>query len=63
MGEVLSAMECLKQAEEFILLAKATSDPGLKDEYLKLAGNLTRVAGILDREPDGECQQESQPPN
>lgn len=61
MGKALSAMECLKQAEEFISLADATSDPKLKEEYLKLAGNLTRVAGMLDQEPEGECpQQEAQ---
>lgn len=54
-------MECVKQAEEFISLAETTSDPELKEEYLKLAGNLTRVASMLDQEPDGEYpRQEAQ---
>ena len=50
MGKTLSCEECLKQAQECIEMAEAASDPDLKEQYIKLAGELTRLAGLLDKD-------------
>lgn len=49
MDKALSAGDCLKQAEEYLQSAEATSDPKLRDQYLEVAGHLTCLAGLLDR--------------
>lgn len=54
MSKSVSAAECLKQAEECIQLAEVTSDPKLRDLYLKLAGDLTHVAAMLQAKEGGE---------
>ena len=54
MGKAATAAGCLKEAEECLGLALATSDPNLKEVYLKIAGDLTRLAAILDKTPNGE---------
>ncbi len=47
MGRVLTAEECLKQAEDCRTLAESTSDADLRNEYLKLANNLSELASII----------------
>ena len=49
----VGAADRLRRAEECVSLAETTSDPKLKQEYLKLAGNPARIVRIL-REPDRE---------
>ncbi|HEX5281872.1 MAG TPA: hypothetical protein VFW28_17460 [Micropepsaceae bacterium] len=47
MGSALTADECLKQAAEYLELARHTSDPDLRNDYIKLARGLTELAGKL----------------
>ncbi len=61
MGKAASAADCLRQAEECLGLAQATSDLKLKEQYLKIAGELTRLAAILDKSPgDGSAHESEQ---
>ena len=47
LGRALSAEECLKEAQDCLALAESTSDPELRDQYLKLARNLQDLAAII----------------
>ena len=42
---------CLRQAQEYLELATAASDPDLRNQYLKLAQSLTELASDLDADP------------
>ena len=48
-GRVLTAEDCLKQAQECIAQAEAASDPVVRDEFLKLATRLTETAARLEQ--------------
>ena len=50
MGRTLSTEDCLKQAQECIEMAEAATDPELREQYIRVAGDLTRLAGLLDAE-------------
>ncbi|HEX5279071.1 MAG TPA: hypothetical protein VFW28_03235 [Micropepsaceae bacterium] len=50
MRKTLSTEDCLKQAQECIEMAEAASDPELREQYIRVAGDLTRLAGLLDAE-------------
>ena len=60
MDQTLSVEDCLKNAEECIQLAQATSDPELRDQYLEVAGHLVRLAGVLDKGPSEIPHRESE---
>lgn len=47
MGRALTTDECLRQAQDCLVLAEGTPEPGLRDQYLKLAKNLQELAAIL----------------
>jgi hypothetical protein len=48
MGQALNSTDCLRQAHEFLTLAQSTGDVDLRNRYLKLAAELTELAGKLD---------------
>ncbi len=53
MGKALSTDDCLTQAREFIARAEAASDPEMRRDYLKIAGELTKLAACLDSRSTG----------
>ncbi len=59
MGKALSTEDCLAQAREFIERAEATPDKELRNDYLRLAGELTKLAACLDsRTNDGTAAEQ-----
>jgi hypothetical protein len=55
LGKALNIEDCLRQATEYIRLAEASSDPDLRDNYLKVAAELTLLASALDKRRNGEA--------
>jgi len=59
MGKALTTEDCLRQAGEYLQLAEASSDPDLRQQYLKIAGELTLLAAALDARPGTQASRQS----